>query len=88
MEKVVINPEVAVKAVEYMIACEKFYNSLIRELGDALQFIASPNEEMNQLEIRMSVLQTIAVARLDFCQNVERINQLKRGEVPEIYDVD
>lgn len=48
-----------------LIASVGYYERIVSELGDALQTIASPGEELNNMEIRLKVLGTIAEVRSD-----------------------
>lgn len=51
--------------VDGVIGSENYYLRMIDELGDALQAIASPHEELNNYDIRVKVLGTIAEIRSD-----------------------
>lgn len=82
MEKVVIDPEVAVKVTEDLMACENLHNRLVKQLGDALMLIASPGEDLSVPQIRLSVLKTVAEARQESTNILKLIQSLKRGELP------
>lgn len=53
------------KQLDSLIGSEGYYERIVSELGDALQAIASPGEELNCLDVRMRVLGTIAEVRSD-----------------------
>lgn len=88
MEKIVIDPVLAVKVVENLMASENLHNRLIMELGDALQHIASRGEDLNVPEIRLSVLGIVAEARRESTDMLKLIQSLKQGKLPDYYCAD
>lgn len=88
MGKFVIDPEVAVKVVENLVASENLYNRLILELGDVLQHIASAGEDLNVPKIRLSVLEIVAEARRESSDMLKLILSLKQGKLPDYYCTD
>lgn len=82
-EQYVVNPTDATKVVNGLIDDENFYKHMLNRLGDALQFVASPGEDMGMPDRRMTVLEVLSEARLYFYNTLDNIEQLKRGELPE-----
>ena len=67
--------QIGLKQLSELIAGVGYYERIVSELGDALQAIASPGEELNNMEIRMKILGTIAEVR----SNMQHILQVLSG---------
>lgn len=87
-EKHVVNPADATKVVNGLIDDEKYFKHLLCKLGDALQFVASPGEDMGMPDRRMTVLEVLSEARLYFYNTLDNIEQLKRGKLPDYLNED
>lgn len=83
IDGVAINPADATKVVNGIIDDEKYFKHLLAKLGDALQFVASPGEDMGMPERRMIVLEALSEARLYFYNTLDNIEKLKKGEIPD-----
>ncbi len=60
-----------------LIASVGYYERIVSELGDALEAIASPGEELNIVENRMKVLATIAEVRSNMKTILEFLSKEK-----------